>query len=284
MISIDEYWINILPSENSGRWGITGGITGKWLVFGPTKELHLYQDLLNKLVEEGVFKKIKITRKDPEYDPFPHKECVMCIFTSSDEDEKSEVAERLREIDLNPSIWKSNEVTNEDWQADGKLFLESEIVREKLKLRGDEVPKSARNKTQKLVFISHSNKDRQEAEKICATLESSGIGCWFAKRDVIPGKNYDEEILDGIENSKIIVVLISSHSNLSEHVKREVEIGSSSEKELLPIKLENVQIGKKLRYFLASRQILNVYEESEQLGFAKLVGIVKHFITNNTRP
>ena len=37
------------------------------------------------------------------------------------------------------------------------------------------------------VFISYAAKDRTVAEAACAALESEGIRCWIAPRDVLPG-------------------------------------------------------------------------------------------------
>jgi hypothetical protein len=38
-----------------------------------------------------------------------------------------------------------------------------------------------------MVFISHSSNDRATADAICAHLESAGIKCWIAPRDIEPG-------------------------------------------------------------------------------------------------
>ena len=38
-----------------------------------------------------------------------------------------------------------------------------------------------------MVFISHSSKDRVTADAICAHLESAGINCWIAPRNIEPG-------------------------------------------------------------------------------------------------
>jgi TIR domain len=38
-----------------------------------------------------------------------------------------------------------------------------------------------------MVLISHSSKDRATADTICAHLESAGIKCWIAPRDIEPG-------------------------------------------------------------------------------------------------
>ena len=38
-----------------------------------------------------------------------------------------------------------------------------------------------------LVFISHSSKDKEIAEKVCLFLEANSVPCWIAPRDVTPG-------------------------------------------------------------------------------------------------
>ena len=50
------------------------------------------------------------------------------------------------------------------------------------------------------VFISHSTKNKTIADAVCATLEAHGIRCWMAPRDIKPGADWGESILDGIEN------------------------------------------------------------------------------------
>jgi len=87
MIYKDTTWINIVPTDPGERDRRAAAVTGKWLCFGPTEELHLFPPLLEKLVQKGELRLMKIARKDPVTDPFPYKECVMCVFTSDDQDE-----------------------------------------------------------------------------------------------------------------------------------------------------------------------------------------------------
>src|SRR5215472_7170060 len=60
--------------------------------------------------------------------------------------------------------------------------LESNIVRSCY--RGGSMPS--------MVFISHSSKDREIADAICAHLESAGIKCWIAPRDIEPGATWTQ--------------------------------------------------------------------------------------------
>ncbi|MGD0795003.1 MAG: TIR domain-containing protein [Dehalococcoidales bacterium] len=73
------------------------------------------------------------------------------------------------------------------------------------------------------VFISYSSQDKAVADAVCATLEGRKIRCWIAPRDVLAGQPYAESILNGINKSRVFVLVFSSDSNLSQQVLREVE-------------------------------------------------------------
>ena len=45
------------------------------------------------------------------------------------------------------------------------------------------------------VFISHSARDKPYADAMCAKLESRGIRCWIAPRDIRPGMEWGAAIL-----------------------------------------------------------------------------------------
>ncbi len=74
------------------------------------------------------------------------------------------------------------------------------------------------------VFISHSSKDREIADKICYFLEAHGISCWIAPRDVRAGQDdYGAAIQDAIDQSSIFLLVHTADSNESARVKREAE-------------------------------------------------------------
>jgi hypothetical protein len=69
------------------------------------------------------------------------------------------------------------------------------------------------------VFISYASNDAAVAEQICRLLEDDAIGCWIAPRNVDPGHDFAEQILDGIESTRVMVLLLSAHANASPFVK-----------------------------------------------------------------
>ena len=72
------------------------------------------------------------------------------------------------------------------------------------------------------VFISYASRDKSIAEAVCATLESKHIPCWIAPRDVLPGTEWAEAIVDAIDSSRALVLVLSDASNTSPQVIREI--------------------------------------------------------------
>jgi TolB-like protein/Flp pilus assembly protein TadD len=100
------------------------------------------------------------------------------------------------------------------------------------------------------VFISHSSKDREIADAICRHLESTGVPCWIAHRDIEPGADWTQGILKGIASSRLFVLVFSRHANDSEHVQREVGRACSLQLPVLPFRTEPVEPRNSLEYFL----------------------------------
>jgi hypothetical protein len=101
------------------------------------------------------------------------------------------------------------------------------------------------------VFISYSAEDKPTADAVCATLEARRIRCWIAPRDILPGVSYAEALIDAIGQSRLMVLVFSSHSNKSPHVMREVERAASNGIAILPLRIEDVTPSKSMGYFIS---------------------------------
>ena len=102
----------------------------------------------------------------------------------------------------------------------------------------------------KEVFISKSTKDDTIANAICNVLEKNNISCWIAPRDITPGLNYAAEIIRGIENAKILLVIVSQNSNESGHVLNEINRAVEVNKIILPFKIDATDIKDDFKYYL----------------------------------
>jgi len=110
------------------------------------------------------------------------------------------------------------------------------------------------------VFISHSSKDKVCADALCATSEKHNIRCWVAPRDILPGSDYGSAILEGIKASKVMILIFSSNSNESAHVKREVERAVNHGIIIVPFKIEDVALSSTMEYFVSGTHWLDAIE------------------------
>ena len=113
------------------------------------------------------------------------------------------------------------------------------------------------------IFLSHSSENHAVAEELCLLLEREGHGCFLAPRDIRSGHEYAEEILDGIERSDVMLLLLSEAANNSPHVLREVERAVSKKIQIVVYQLEQVKLSKSMEYFLMSHQWVNTAPDTE---------------------
>lgn len=71
-------------------------------------------------------------------------------------------------------------------------------------------------------FISHQHEDINYVESLANELESRGLKCWYAPRNVV-GK-YAKAIVHGISHSKVFLLILNSRSITSEAVLDELEM------------------------------------------------------------
>lgn len=108
-------------------------------------------------------------------------------------------------------------------------------------------------------FISHSSRDARRASAICELLEDKGLRCWIAPRDVKPGRDYALEILDGLEQSKSVVIALTNASNQSDFVKREAERAANWKKPIICVRLSNIMPSRSLELYLSTTQWIDAF-------------------------
>ena len=130
------------------------------------------------------------------------------------------------------------------------------------------------------VFISYSSQDEKTANAICTTLESMNIRCWVAPRDIPPGAEWAETIVDAINESRIFVLVLSSSSNNSPQVKREVERAASKGIPIIPIRIDNVTPSKEMELFVAPSYWLDASEPPLEKHLLTLADMVQALLTH----
>ena len=101
-------------------------------------------------------------------------------------------------------------------------------------------------------------KMRQSPTAIVEALESHGIKCWIAPRDVRPGTVYADAIVGAINESKALVLVLSANAMPSAHVGREVERAASKRKQVIAFRVDATPLSRELEYFLSNSQWIDV--------------------------
>ena len=130
------------------------------------------------------------------------------------------------------------------------------------------------------VFICFSSKDQSTAHQVVAFLESHGIQCWISSRDVPPGQNYQNSIVQALEAAKAIVFLFSDNSSKSHEIMKELSLAASEQKAVIPLRLTPVTPSGALRYELATRQWIDAFPDPTA-SFDKLVAAVRSALSGS---
>jgi TolB-like protein/Flp pilus assembly protein TadD len=109
------------------------------------------------------------------------------------------------------------------------------------------------------VFISHSSHDKVYADGICAKLESRGIRCWRAPRDIRPGMEWGAAIVEAIDGARMMLLVFSSNANNSPQISREVERAVHKGVIVIPVRVEDVMPSGNLEYFLGTPHWLDAF-------------------------
>lgn len=128
------------------------------------------------------------------------------------------------------------------------------------------------------VFISYSSKDKPIADAVCATLEAERIRCWIAPRDVMPGVPYGEALIEALNESRVLVLVFSSHSNESPQVMREVERAVSKGIAILPFRIEDVPLCKEMEYYISTPHWLDALTAPMEVCLARLAQTAKRLL------
>ena len=109
------------------------------------------------------------------------------------------------------------------------------------------------------IFISYSHHDVAIADALCVAIEGTGAMVWIAPRDIEPSSEWAEQIIDGINAARLMLVVFSAWSNRSPQVRREVERAIHRDIPVIPFRIENVFPVKSLEYFLSSQHWFDAY-------------------------
>jgi hypothetical protein len=129
------------------------------------------------------------------------------------------------------------------------------------------------------VFVSYSHQDKPTADAIVASLEANGIRCWIAPRDILPGSDWSESIVEAMEQAGTMVLVFSVHSNTSPQIRREIESAVSAGIPVIPFRIEDVLPCKSLQYFIGPQHWLDAWTPPLEQHLHRLMATIKALLS-----
>ena len=134
------------------------------------------------------------------------------------------------------------------------------------------------------VFISYSSRDKAVADAVCANLESRKVRCWIAPRDVPAGQTWAGALIEGIDASRVLVLVLSDGSNRSQQVIREVGEAVDKGIPILPLRIDDVQPSRDMGYYIKSIHWLDAITPPLEQHLGRLADQVQALLAAQGRP
>jgi TolB-like protein len=131
------------------------------------------------------------------------------------------------------------------------------------------------------IFISYSSQDATLADAVVEALERTGLACWIAPRNVVPGSLYADEIVQAINRCGLVVLVLSAQSVASPHVGKELERAASKRRRIIALRTDAVALPGAFEYFLSESQWIDIGAGGIELAAAKLAEAVRHHLESS---
>jgi len=106
----------------------------------------------------------------------------------------------------------------------------------------------------RLVFVSHSGRWSAEAMAVVSRLESSGIACWIAQRDIPAADRWERRLVRAIRDAAAMVVLLNDDFQQSDHCEREVRIAAENKIPFAVFRTDDGSLEDQFEYYLGGVQ------------------------------
>ena len=110
------------------------------------------------------------------------------------------------------------------------------------------------------VFISYSREDKESVLSLAAKLREAGVSLWIDQGGIDGAAMWGEEIVNALENAKVLLLMVTEKSVNSHNVVKEVVLASERKEHILPVHLEPTRIPAGLKYPLAGIQHIEYFQ------------------------
>lgn len=147
----------------------------------------------------------------------------------------------------------------------------------------EEIDDSQSNDASHDIFICYSTKDAQIAHEVCYALEQNDVKCWIAPRNIRSGFPYVDEIIDGINSAKLVVLINSTYADRSKYVNNEISLAFNKNKPLIEFNIDDSLPSNDMEFYLKSQTHIIAYPNPEE-KLEELVKLVFSYLYGYTEP
>ncbi len=127
------------------------------------------------------------------------------------------------------------------------------------------------------IFVSYSTHDKTFADALVNRLESDGLRCWYAPRDIPPGVTWPAAITQAVRHSTVMLLVFSGSANSSQEVSKELTLASNNKRMVVPVRIENIKPSEEIEYHLTNRHWLDVYDLELEKAVTSVVNNLKSY-------
>lgn len=121
------------------------------------------------------------------------------------------------------------------------------------------------------IFISYSRRDQEFVTRLASDLNAHVAGVWFDQSDIQAGENWHDEIMEGIQDCKAFILVLSPDAVASKYVPEEVNKALELGKTIFPVIYRPVKLTGRFESLVEEIQTLDLRSGSYSDSFQKLV-------------
>lgn len=125
------------------------------------------------------------------------------------------------------------------------------------------------------IFISHASQDEDQVKLLCDYLENKGLKCFVSYRDIRSGESYPGAITRALRESEMLLLVLSSESNESTQVDRELTLANDQKKKLSCFRLEDITYSDDKAYLMSGVNWLDAFPSPEEHYFELLQDVFR---------
>jgi len=113
------------------------------------------------------------------------------------------------------------------------------------------------------IFISYSRKDAETTDVISKELRKKGFEIWIDRESIAGGEEWTKRLTEGINNSQILLILLSKNSILSAYCNKEILFAMKKNKPVIAIHLDDEPLTDKIDLILGDIQRLRIHDYTD---------------------